>query len=272
MQKVFNLVNRYIILTTPLILFSFISNIYMIISVASGKLVIMLTSILLFILMTAAFIAGWFNMIKVAVENPDKEDVNSLMKDFLSGVGEYILPSLGAFLVIMLFSILFLVITYFIGMQSIGEPGITAEALANAMKNAETLKIFLTSLSQEQLIKLNLWNILILSSLCLSSFLMLLYLPTIFFKEKNPLKAFFISIKDLFSRYFAKNIGIFLLILLANSILSILTTISTSFAAMYFIFTLINFYFITVVGVGVFYYYYQTFIKPQLGQNIDIKI
>ena len=101
---------------------------------------------------------------------------------------------------------------------------------------------------------------------------MLLYLPTIFFKEKNPLKAFFISIKDLFSRYFAKNIGIFLLILLANSILSILTTISTSFAAMYFIFTLINFYFITVVGVGVFYYYYQTFIKPQLGQNIDIKI
>ena len=33
-----------------------------------------------------------------------------------------------------------------------------------------------------------------------------------------------------------------------------------------------NFYFITVVGVGVFYYYYQTFIKPQLGQNIDIKI
>ena len=97
MQKVFNLVNKYIILTTPLILFSFISNIYMIVSATSGKLIIMLTSILLFILMTAAFIAGWFNMIKIAVKNPDKEDVNSLMKDFLSGVGEYILPSLGAF-------------------------------------------------------------------------------------------------------------------------------------------------------------------------------
>ena len=60
-----------------------------------GKVINLLIAIVLFTFMTAAFIAGWFNMIKIAVLQPDREDPNSLIKEFVGGVGEYFLSSLG---------------------------------------------------------------------------------------------------------------------------------------------------------------------------------
>ena len=63
MDKIFKLTNKYIILATPLILFSLISNLYFAFS-AQGKLLNLLIALFLILLMTGAFIAGWFNMIK----------------------------------------------------------------------------------------------------------------------------------------------------------------------------------------------------------------
>jgi len=272
MHKVFNLVNRYIILATPLILFSLISSVYTAVSLINTKVANLIISIILFILMTSAFIAGWFNMIKTAVEYPEKEDVNSLMKEFLSGVGEYILPSLGAFSIFLLMSLSALFISYFYGFQAIVDSGISIDTLINSLRNAEAMKNLLASLTPEQMTKILHWNILNFSTLYLSYFLMFLYLPALFFKEKNPLKAFFISLKDLFSKNIVKNIGLFSFILIINIILSILANIANSNIILHFILTLINFYFTTCVAVGVFYYYYHNFIKLNLGQNIDIEI
>ena len=41
---------------------------------------------------------------------------------------------------------------------------------------------------------------------------------------------------------------------------------------LHFLITLVNFYFITAVGVGIFYYYYKTFVNLPKGQNVDIEI
>lgn len=272
MQKIFNITNKYIVLATPLILYSLISTVYLAVSMGAGKIINLIFAIILFALMTGAFIAGWFNMIKNAIINPEKEDPNTLIQEFPSGVGEFFLSSLGAIFVIFIFSTLMLICSYFIGANTIGDPGVSADALASALKNTEALKTFVSSLSIEQLTKINLWNMLILGTLTLIYYSLFLYMPALFFKNKNPFIAFFISLKDLFSKKILKTTGIFLLIFVFNFFLSLFSTILGANVFIHFILTLLNFYFITLVGVGVFYYYYHNFIKPMIGQNVDVEI
>ena len=272
MQKVFNLTNKYIVLATPLILYSLISSIYLAISLAGGKVINLILAIVLFTLMTAAFIAGWFNMVKIAILEPDREDPNSLIKEFVGGVGEYFVSSLGMIFVMFIVSTLALVGSYFIGMNTIGDVGISADALSGAMAGSGALKAFLMSLSFEQLKKLNCWNMLILGTITLTYFIFILYLPAMFFKNKNPFMAFFISLKDLFSKKLPQTIGIFLLIFVANFFISILATVLGGNVILHFIITLMNFYFVTLVGVGIFYYYHNSFVASKIGQNVDIEV
>ena len=272
MQNVFKLTNKYIILATPLILYSLLSSVYLAISASNGKVINLIFALCLFVLMTGAFIAGWFSMIKTAIQNPDSEDTNSLIKEFPAGVGEYFLPSLGFLLVVLLLSILSIFISYHIGMHFIGDTGISAESLSKALENTNTFKTYLLGLTEDQLIKISSWNLLILCSISITYFLTFLYLPTLFFKNKNPFIAIFISLKDLFSKHFFKTAVIFLLIFVINFLLSIFSTIFGANTILHFVATLMNFYFITAVGVGVFYYYNETFIESQIGQNVDIQI
>ena len=140
------------------------------------------------------------------------------------------------------------------------------------MSNTAALKAFLAGLSAEQLLKINLWNLLLLGMMSLTYFLLILYLPAIYFKSKNPFKAFFISLKDLFSKNFAATLGVYLLIFTVNFLISIFTAIFAGNVISNFIMTLVNFYFICVASVGVLYYYNERFITPQIGKNIDLKI
>lgn len=271
MLKTFNLTNKYIVLTTPLILYSLISSVYLVISMGNSNFINLLFAIILLILMTSAFIAGWFNMIKLAITDY-KDEPNSLIKEFVPGVGEYFLPSLGAFFIILTTIITALTISYFIGINNIGDPGISSEALTNALKDSVALKNFVANLNTEQLVKINLWNSLILTTTAVSYFLIFLYIPALFLKNKNPFVAYLISLKDLFSKKIFKTLAIFLLILMLSFFLSLLSTIFGNFLIIHFLITLLNYYFFTVISVGVFYYYFVNFIKPTTGQNVDIEV
>ena len=270
-KQVFEIVNKYIVLATPLILFSLISSVYLAAS-ATGKVINIIVSIVLFVLMSAAFVAGWFNMVKLSVSNPDSREPNSLMKEFLPGVGEYFLPALGSFFNFFLLTALIVYICFILGAKYIGDPGVSAEALSKALETAQALKAFLSGLSAEQLMKLNCWNLFLMSGLSFSYFLVILYLPAMFYKKKNPFVAFFYSIKDLFSKKIFKTIALYLLIFFVNAFISVLSALFIGNVIMHFIITLLNFYFITVAAVGIFYYYYKNFVEPQLGQNIDTRI
>lgn len=272
MQKIFDITNKYIILVTPLILYSLFSSIYIIISASNNRLINLIIALLLILLMTGAFLAGWCKMIKQAIIEPVREDCNSLIKEFPSGVGEYFLPSLCGLFIIFAFMTILIVASCFVGNITIGDPNIPAKALANAFQTPETLKAFLLTINPEQMLKLSQWNVLILSTLTLGYFSLMLYFPAIFFKNKNPLIAFYISLKDLFSKHILKTAGIILLIYIINLFISILSTLTVKLAAVHFIVTLANFYFITIASVGVFYYYNKTFVEKQIGQNVDIKI
>mgnify|MGYP003290004520 CR=1 FL=1 len=270
LKNILELTNKYIVLATPLILYSLITGIYLAISFNSGKIIIIFIALFLFFAMSVAFIAGWFKMIKDTVIGNYDENPNSLIKLFPEGVGEYFLPSAVAIVNLVVFFTIMLLLACVIGIKFIGDPGIPSHVLTKAMASTQSLKAFLMSLSAEQLAKLNLWNIHILLSTALAYFLIIFYFPVLFFKTKNPFKAFFIGLKDLFCRKFFITLGVFLIIFISYFIISIMSAISSGNLILHFCATLLNFYYVVVVAVGVFYYYYHNFVE--IGKNIDTQV
>lgn len=272
MKKVFNLTNKYIITATPLILFSLLLSIYMLTSVRGKSILGLLFAVLLLFLMCSAFTAGWGNMIKSASTDKEPFEPNVIIKDFTTGVGEYFLSSCGLIFITFILNIVILGITYFAGQHFIGDVGISADALSKAMTDTESLKAFLVSLSKEQLLKLNMWNMLILTVFSGTYFILMFYPPALFFESKNPLIALYISICKIFSKKFFSNLGIYVLIFTANFFISIFSALFAGNVIMNFIMTLVNFYFISLVAIGIFYYYNKTFIKTAPGSTIDTYI
>ena len=271
-KNVFDITNKYIVLLTPLILFSLFSNVYLAIS-SQGKVIGLLVAIILSAMMLGAFFAGWFNMVKLAVSSTlHEKNPNNLMKEFFSGVGEYFLPSMGLILIGFVFTLLSLLVSYYASMHFIGEVGVPSEAFVKALASQEALKAFLASLSMEQIEKINSWNMSILFSIGTSYFLMFLYIPVLFFKTKNPFLAFWTALRDLFNKKFFKALSLYLFIFILNGIISLFSVLLSGNIITNFIMTLLNFYFMTVVAVGVFHYYHKNYILPQIGQNVDVEI
>lgn len=265
----FKISNKYIILATPLIFFSLLSSLYVLFSLG-GNLISITCALTLFVLMLAAFLSGWFYIIKLCVKNPESEEINTLLKEFPSGVGEFFLPILGSLFNIALVSVIIFSVSYFIGMKLIGAIGISAASINGIFESIETFRKFLLSLNDEQLFKLNAWNLLLLGAIMLEYFVILFQFPALFFKSKNPFKAFWLSIKDLFSRNFIKNIFLYLIIFVSYFILSILSSIFAMNIFTHFVFTLINFYYTVFIAILVFHYYYVNFAK--IGGALDKKI
>lgn len=269
MKKVFNLTNKYIITATPLILFSLITSIYML-SSAKGKGILgLLITVFLLFLMCSAFTAGWGSMLKSASTDKEPKEPNLIIKDFTSGVGEYFLSACGLIFIAFIINAAILGLTYIVGLHFIGDLGISADSLSKAMTDTESVKTFLLSLSKEQIIKLNMWNLLILTVLSGTYFILMFYYPALFFETKNPLKALWVSLCKLFSKKFFSNLGIYMLIFTANFFISIFSALFAGNMIMNFIMTLINFYFISLVAIGIFYYYNETFISAKLGTSVD---
>ena len=265
-KQSFQLTNKYIILATPLILFSLLSSLYILFSM-HGNLINLLIAFVLFILMLTAFLAGWMQMLKICVSNPDEEDPNLLIKEFPAGVGEYFLSVLGLLFNVFVVTGIFFVLSYFAGMKFIGNIGISGEALSKAFESMAALKTFLLSLSREQIIKLNAWNFLLLFTMGIQYFLLLFYLPALSFKSKNPFKALFLAVKDLLSKAFFKNVLLYLILFLSYSILSILSSIFGFNIITHFIFTMINFYYLVFIAVLIYNYYYSNFVR--IGGKFD---
>ena len=265
-KESFRLTNKYIILATPLILFSLLSSLYILFS-AGGNLINLIIAFILFILMLAAFLSGWFYMIRECIKSPDAEDANALIKDFPSGVGEYFPAAIGMIFCVIIISSALVAVSYFAGMKLIGDVGISTEMLSKAMESFENLKAMLLSLNNEQLLKLNAWNLLLFATMTILYFIIMFYAPVMLYKEKNPFKAFFVSLKDLFGRKFLKNVLLYLLLFISYFLLSILTAVFGMNVITHFIFTLINFYYLVFAAVLIFYYYYVNYVR--IGSQID---
>lgn len=280
-SKAFKITNENIILTTPLVLFLFLLSIYL--GIAQNipeNIISILLLVITTLFMLAAFFAGWLFMVRKAVELDKKELTDSeekakasfsLLKDIPSGIGEYFLPFIGAIILYTIFSLIVLIVAYKLGIHFIGKIDLDMLKIRMAMESPAAMKTLISSLSVQELTRLNLWNLLFLTVMAMISFSTMLWAPEIILRTKNPFIAFFKALLFTFKNLLTAII-LFIYISFLNFTVSLLNAVSTVNPILYFVSMLIYFYFVVYVIVLVFLYYEsENKSKPEY-RGIDVSI
>lgn len=278
-KNAFKLTNEGIILATPLILFIWLITIYL--TFAKGVVDTLpeaVSAVITLLCMVGAFCAGWFYMVKESIALSQKEfildedrakEILNLIKKIPAGIGKYFLSFIGMSLITLVIFALFAICIYKLGMHFIGSIDFTAEQIKNAMSSPQDMKVFLDSLSIEQLYKLGNWNLLFMAASTLMSYMLMLWVPEIIYQTQNPLLALFKSIKKLFVK-FGKSIALFVYLTLLNLVISFANTFSLLHPVIYMLMMIAYFYFLVYVIVLIFYYYDSEFNnKPEEESNSD---
>ena len=260
-KDAFKISYNNIIIATPLLLFLLILNIYLVIAKSAVKA---LPSTILFFttlfLMVSAFLAGWLYMIKVAVdnytENPDRAksfESFGLLKEFPVGIAYYIKSYLGFSILYLLLADVTFISVYNIGLKLIGNFGISLSQFISATEAPVAMQALIQSLTKAQLLKINYWYLLTMSSIQLFILFTMFWPIEIMNKTKNSLLALFKSIAIVFKK--PQVILLFIGINILNLCLTLLNYIAIFNPITYFIVTIIFFYFIVYIFVLLFLYY-----------------
>lgn len=266
-KEAFKTANDCIILAIPLVLFMWILSFYFAFSNAvvnePAEIILAFITVLF---MTAAFLSGWFYMVQNAIvvsrqvyvldEDRAKATMN-LFKVIPYGIGKYFLSFIGLILIFLFIVSLAGTLVYKFGIHYIGNV-FTQDQITAALSSTEDMKLFIDSLTVEQLIKLNLWNFLIMGTTTLISFLIMFWIPEIIYSTINPFTALFKSLKKVFVK-FPKSVALFIYLSILNIFVSFLSTFAILHPLLYLLVMVICFYFIIYVVVLVFSYYEKEF-------------
>lgn len=274
-KEAFKTANDCIILAIPLVLFMWILSFYFGFSnsVVNSPAEIILAFITV-LFMTGAFLSGWFYMVKKAIEISRKVFVldadrakatMDLFKNIPYGIGQYFLAFVLMLLAFLLIVAIAAMVVYLIGDIYIGNV-FTPEQLSSALSSTQDMKTFIESLDNEQLIKLNLWNLLIMGTTTVLSFILMLWIPEIIYKTVNPLLALFRSIKKVFVK-FKTSLGVFIYISVLNLVMSFIGTFTLINPLLYILIMVIYFYFIIYVVILLFLYYEREFSGAECGEE-----
>ncbi len=260
--------NENIILATPLIIFMWILSLYIAYTKeAISSLPQLLLSSITVLFMTSAFLAGWFYMVKkginlskqVFVLDSDRAKATfNLLKTIPSGIGKYFLSFLVQIIISMIIYVIAGLVIYKTGITLIGDIGIEATELKTILSSSAEIQTFLNSLTLEQLIKINNWNLLIMGVTSILSFLLMLWIPEIIYNSKNTFKALFRSIKKIFKKPL-KAVKLYIFITILNFVLSLLNSFSAVNPLIYFVIMILYFYFLVYLVVLIFSYYDKEF-------------
>ena len=228
---------------------------------------------ILMLLLFTAFLSGWFNTIKYAIDNYkefNKNDEDYALqiarynldtgKNFFSGVGEYFLPVLGVVLVY--FGISFII--FISGFYIFKIDNLTIEVLKNSNAMVEYAqnnpKIFY-------------YLSFVMGAIQFLQFLIMFWLPKIFYETKNPFKALFSSIAFEF-KHFWYSIGLYLFIIFTSILFNILGTLLNQFYILSLIFMVVSLYYVNYVFVLIFNGYKTKIlqIEVQKMNNMDVFI
>ncbi len=273
-KEAFKISYNNIIIATPLLIFLLIINLYLVIS---KNAVSALPSTILFFttlfLMISAFLAGWFYMVKTAVDNhvyaPEKEKIYGsfdLIKEFPVGISEHIKSFLGFTVLYLIIADLGFIAVYHTGLKLIGGIGISFAQFVSATEAPVAMQALLQSFTKAQLLKINYWYLLVMSSIQLFTLLTLFWPIELMYSTKNPFVAFFKSISRILKN--PEVILLFIGINIINLILTLLNYAAIFNPITYFIVTMIYFYFIVYVFVLLFLYYDQK-IKGNSNSGTD---
>lgn len=266
--KAFKITNDNIILTTPLVLFLLLTSIYFEVAQhAPANIFSLILLIVTILFMFSAFFAGWFYMVKKAIELDKKEFIIDedrakasfdLIKEFPAGVGEFFLSAIGGIILYSLLLIGLSAIAYLIGVHFAGKINLSPTELKMILNSLES-KALIASLSPEKLAKLQIWYTIFAATVTTHHFITMFLGIEIVSGNKNPLSAFFKTIVFTVKNFF----GVILLFIYTNVVGILVSLIINGVMFLKAIPSIIlvlgsmllYFYFIVYVIVLVFLYY-----------------
>lgn len=262
--KAFSLANNLMVLTI-LMLSIFIITIYMIISAQLG--ITTLISLIVIILLSSAFAAGFFYLIKTitnfSVENKtfEKNDIKKTFELFYTGIGKHYLSFVGIFILFFILASIVIIGTvlfvdkFLFPLSSLGDSLPNFFAILAYPSQTDSL---LQSLDDNQKMLLRTWSRSFLLSTQTFTFLIMLWIPEVMYSGKNVLISLFGSVKKLFSD-FPNAICLYLTIMLLNYIIAILTVLGGGHTVVLFLLNILSLYILIYNFYAIFLYYRAKF-------------
>lgn len=265
-REALRVTNNNIIITIPLVLFVYVLDLYTNFSKPGidnfPKLILASVTVTF---MIVVFCSGWFYMIKKAVELSKKvfvldldraRETLKLYKKMPEGIGELFIPFMFWYIILFVFQIFLFPAIYYIGSKLIGnfDDSFLASIQSVQLSTLNEGHYFVDSLSFEQLIFLFKWSLLLMISFSIIAFFLMLWIPEIVYKTRNPLKALWYSWIKLFKNFFL-SAKIYVGLWLLGFILLFLNTFSLVNPAFYILINVMIYYYIVYAVILVFMYY-----------------
>lgn len=257
-SKAFNVVKDSPFITLYFVLYLIV--LFLIIPIMLAGKNIFLTSILsvLALLLTCAFMAGWFGMIKTAIlvykkdKSPEEklEEAIKLKNNFFCSVSNYILPVILGFVIL----VAFLYLHSYLSDVLFGKIDDVLSNIAKYSNNQDAFKNYLLSLPEST------WSTIIkkgIFSYIICSFFTMVYIfwaASLYLNKKcaiNPFFAAFDCVKTMFNKFF-ETILIFIFLIVLNFILMSLQAFYIENVVISFVTMILRIYFAAYIIVLIF--------------------
>lgn len=273
----FKITNNSIILAIPLILFVKVLDLYSMYSKYHLDTTIkFVVASLTVICMFSAFCAGWFYMVKDAIKLSkkvfvlDKDRARAtlyLFKSLVDGIGKYFLSFLGTCLIyIFVIQLIATQVVWLIGGKLIGTLDAASMeqlqeiSLSAASSNTASMAVLLDKMTPEMITYFGKWSLLFVLVTFIVSYLLMLWIPEIMYKESNPLIALSSSIVKLFKNFFS-SFGVYILLWFIGLTILFINTFSIINPFFYLLMSIIMFYFFVYMVVTIFLYYDRKYVN-----------
>ena len=270
-REALRVTNNSIILTIPLIIFVKLLDLYSMFSKyhidTTPKFLIASITVLF---MFCVFFAGWFYMVKGAVniskqvfvlDEDRAKAVLRLFKTMLDGIGKFFMSFFGACIFyIFVIQIIAVQIVCLIGAKLIGAldqasmQNIHEMTLASAASDNSSMATLIDNMTPEQIIFFGKWSLLFMIVTSIIMYLLMLWFPEIVYKERNPIKALCTSVVKLF-KDFRHTFVLFFVLWIIGFVILFANTFSIINPLVYLLISIIMFYFMTYSVVAIFLYY-----------------
>ncbi len=272
LKETFVILNRNLWLLFLLMTVSYVGMIYFgILRGVANTFVELIIGAVTLMFIAVAGVAGFFNTLRATVDSQDLSDEEvsklDLLKAFPKGVSEYFFPAFGVILIYSIVVILMFMTVIYVGKHVIGMFSFTAEDLSKALTSVEALSEFQKSIQPDDLAKLSKWHLLYVGFTSLMTYLLIYWLPEVFYNTKNALFAFFKAVQKAIMSPF-RTLKLFCLVVLVNILTSVVMTLMLPFPLVFFLAYFVYFYGLLYVLMLIFNYYKREFSIPVVAAEL----
>jgi len=271
-KEAFKVTNNSIIITIPLVLFVYILDLYTNFSKAGiDNAIKLLLASLTVTFMIVVFCSGWFYMVKKAIELSKKvfirdsdssRETIKLYQTMIQGIGDYFMPFLFTYIILFIVQMILFPLVYYIGVNIIGNFDDSLLQSLQTISADNSGQYLIDMLSPEQIVFLGKWSLLFLISFSIVVFLLMLWIPEIIYKTKNPLKALWYSWCKLFKN-FISSVKIYLFLWVIGLVLLFLNTFSLINPFIYILISVLMYYYTVYSAILIFMYYDKKYNNEQ---------